>query len=220
MLTERSVVADIGSGTGILSEEFLKNGNEVFGVEPNREMREAGEHLLSAYPRFHSIDGTAEATGLRNASVDLVSAGQAFHWFDRAKARSESLRILRPPRRMMIIWNERLLDASPFLRAYEDLLIRHGTDYEQVDHRRIGAEAMEEFFGEGMCAVKKFPHSQKFDFTGAKGRLLSSSFVPGAGDPGYEAMIGEFKRIFEEHQKGGCVAFEYTATMYYGRLSE
>jgi SAM-dependent methyltransferase len=218
-LTKRDVVADVGSGTGILSVLFLENGNEVFGVEPNREMREAGERLFSWYPHFHSVDGTAEATGLNGASVDLVSAGQAFHWFDRGKARAEFLRILRPRGRVVIVWNERLADTTPFLRAYEELLKKHGTDYAQVDHRRLGADIMEEFFGEGRCAVRKFPHSQKFDFTGAMGRLLSSSFVPGRGEPGYDAMIADFRRIFDAHQREGSVEFEYLAVMYYGRLA-
>lgn len=82
-LTDRSIIADVGSGTGILAEMFLRNGNTVYGVEPNREMREAGERLLVDYPNFHSIDGTAEATALEDGNVDFVTAGQAFHWFNK-----------------------------------------------------------------------------------------------------------------------------------------
>src|SRR4029453_17979120 len=91
-LTPTAEVADIGSGTGLLSELFLRNGNRVYGVEPNREMREAGERLLSAYPSFVSVDGRAEATMLDDASVDFVTAGQAFHWFDPPHARREFMR--------------------------------------------------------------------------------------------------------------------------------
>ena len=75
-LSPATVIADIGSGTGISSELFLKNGNRVFGVEPNQPMREAAESRLAGYDAFISINGTAEATTLPDASVDLVTAGQ------------------------------------------------------------------------------------------------------------------------------------------------
>jgi len=116
-LTSQSVIADIGSGTGILAEMFLKNGNAVTGVEPNREMREAGERLLSAYPRFTSVDGRAEATGLADASVDFVTAGQSLHWFDLKASRREFRRILKPSGWVAIVWNDRR-DESPFMQAY------------------------------------------------------------------------------------------------------
>src|ERR1700737_1752387 len=78
-------IADIGSGTGFLSELFLKNGNRVFGVEPNEAMRQAGEEYLASYDGFSSIEGPAESTTLEDASVDFVTAGQAFHWFEPEK---------------------------------------------------------------------------------------------------------------------------------------
>src|SRR5437763_17045747 len=71
-LTQQSIIADIGSGTGILSELFLKNGNRVFGIEPNLPMREAGEKSIEQYPKFVSREGFAEATTLSNHSVDFV----------------------------------------------------------------------------------------------------------------------------------------------------
>ncbi len=86
-LTENSVIADIGSGTGISAKLFLENGNEVFGVEPNAAMRGAAEEFLREFPKFKSVDGTAENTNLPDNSVDLVVAAQAFHWFDKDKTR-------------------------------------------------------------------------------------------------------------------------------------
>ena len=83
------VIADIASGTGIWTRMLLENGNPVFGVEPNAEMREAGERLLAAFPKFTSVAGTAEATTLADQSVDFVTAAQAAHWFDRERARRE-----------------------------------------------------------------------------------------------------------------------------------
>src|SRR6185503_1231931 len=124
-LAATSMVADIGSGTGILTELLLETGATVFAVEPNKEMRAAAERLLSDYGRFRSVDGTAEATTLPDASVDLITASQAFHWFDIQKARRELARVLRPRGWVVLIWNERPVDASAFLDEYDALLRRH-----------------------------------------------------------------------------------------------
>src|SRR5205814_7614202 len=134
-LSHASVVADVGSGTGILSELFLRNGNRVYGVEPNREMREAGERLLSDYENFKSIEGRAEATTLDGGSVDFVTAGQAFHWFDLEGARREFSRILRPGGWVIAVWNDRRLSGSPFLEEYERMLLEYGTDYREVSSK-------------------------------------------------------------------------------------
>lgn len=212
-----SVVADVGSGTGILTGMFLRNSNPVFGVEPNREMREAAERLLKGYPRFHSVAARAEGTTLGASSVDFVVAGQAFHWFDREKAKAEFIRILKPQGWVALIWNERLVDTTPFLVAYEQLLKDYSTDYEQVDHRRIDAVVIRRFFG-GNFRLKQFKNVQFFDYEGLKGRLLSSSYAPEEGHPNYEPMIAELERIFQEYQREGRVDFEYVTLMYYGQL--
>ena len=115
-LNPATVVADVGAGTGLSAELFLRNGNTVFGVEPNREMREAAESLLAGYANFHSVAGSAESTTLPDASVDLIVAGQAFHWFDVPRARAEFRRILRPDGVVVLMWNTRRLDTTPFLR--------------------------------------------------------------------------------------------------------
>src|SRR5437879_9326158 len=128
------VIADIASGTGIWTRLLLENGNRVFGVEPNAEMRTAGERLLAGFSRFTSIKGTAESTTLPDRSVDLVTAAQAAHWFDRPRARREFLRILKPGGWLVLLWNERRTDSRPFLRDYEQLLLTYGTDYQEVRH--------------------------------------------------------------------------------------
>jgi SAM-dependent methyltransferase len=217
-LTTKSVVADIGSGTGILSELFLKNGNRVFGVEPNRDMREAGEQLLRKYPTFTSVNGTAEETSLANCSVDFVTAGQAFHWFDRKRARKEFGRILKPNGWVALIWNERLTDTSPFLRAYEDLLLQYGTDYAAVDHRNVDADAITAFFAPQPCTLRKFENRQIFDYDGVKGRLLSSSYTPEPDHPKYQPMLDALRALFDKHQINGTVFFDYVTLLYFGRL--
>jgi SAM-dependent methyltransferase len=216
-LTEASVIADVGSGTGILTELFLKNGNNVWAVEPNCEMREAAERILGGYPCFHSVDGAAESTTLPDACADFVTAAQAFHWFDRARAKVEFRRILRPGGWAVILWNHRLTDATPFLADYERLLMKFATDYEKVDRRRITPDILRDFFAPSAYRSQFFPNNQTFDLEGLKGRLLSSSYAPAPGHPRHEPMIDELRSLFDLHQRDGRVAIEYTTQMYYGQ---
>lgn len=214
-LTPQSVVADIGSGTGLLARLFLDNGNPVFGVEPNQEMREVGDAFLAGYARFTSIAATAEATTLPAVSVDFVTVGQAFHWFDAHAALAEFRRILRPRGWVALVWNERQAggDDMPFLVAYERLLQTYGTDYTSVDHRRFGLEELSHLFGAAPRRAT-FDYRQNFDFEGVRGRLLSSSYAPLAGHPHFVPMLAELRAIFDAYQQGGQVAFPYNTEVY------
>lgn len=216
-LTASSIVADIGSGTGFLSLPFLDYGNVVYGVEPNRSMREAGENFLRRYPNFKSVVGTAEATTLAAASVDFVTAGQAFHWFDIPAARAEFRRILRGGGWVVLIWNNRLMDTSPFYVDYENLLLKYGTDYSKVSSRHADEAALREFFQTDFT-LKVFDNHQDFDYEGFRGRLLSSSYVPLAGDPQHAPMLDELRAIFDAYQRRGHVRFEYNTEVYYGQI--
>jgi len=216
-LTRSSRIADIGSGTGILARLFLDFGCSVFGVEPNAGMRQAAERLLAGEPRFHSVDGRAEAATLPEASVDFVTAGQAFHWFDPAAARAEFRRILQPEGWVVLIWNERLVTPG-FLTEYEDLLQRLSTDYGRVDHRQAGDEAIGKFFAHERWRVSSFPNHQDFDWDGLRGRLLSSSYAPLPGSPKYQPMMDELAAIFAAYQQGGQVKVVYETKMYVGRI--
>ena len=216
-LTQRSVIADIGSGTGKLSEIFLKAGCRVFGVEPNKEMRAEGERM--SLPNFTSIDATAEATTLPAQSVDFITAAQAFHWFDQTRCRAEFLRILKPNGWLVIIWNDRHTDATAFQADYEKLLLEFGTDYAQACHRRTDKpELIERFFGKPPL-FKNFYQNQRFDFEGIKGRLLSSSYAPAPGQPKHGEMLAALKRVYADHQVNGRVTFEYETHVYYGHLA-
>ncbi|MDQ2996408.1 MAG: class I SAM-dependent methyltransferase [Chloroflexota bacterium] len=217
-LTPDALVADIGAGTGLLAELFLKHGNRVFGVEPNREMRVAGERLLTDYRQYTSIDGTAEATTLDDQSVEIITAGQAFHWFDRTKARAEFARILRPSGWVALVWNERRVGSTPFLQAYEQLLRSYSSEYETLNHRQIDQATIAAFFEPGTFTLQSFTNTQIFDFEGVKGRLLSSSYTPEPGQPTYQPMLDELKAIFQQFQVDDTVAFEYDTNVYYGQL--
>ena len=211
-----SVVADIASGTGLLSELFLQNGNRVYGVEPNDEMREAGDLYLAGYPLFTSVGGAAEETTLDDESVDLAVVGHAFHWFDVRRTREEFSRILRPGGCAALLWNELRHDASPFMDDYECLIRRHKTEeYEDFDR----GEGIRTFFEPEPFREHVFRHSQGFDLDALRGRLLSSSYVPDAGQPGHEAMMRELEEVFRANERDGEVAFEYETLVYLGHLS-
>ena len=216
-LTPDHLVADVGSGTGILSELFLKHGNRVIGIEPNREMREAGERLLADYKGFTSVDGSAEATTLPEHSVDYITAAQAFHWFDRERARAEFKRILKPGGWVLLLWNERRTDSTVFLRDYEELLLTYGTDYKEVRHENV-YENIAAFFAPRSFELKSFANKQVFNYEGLKGRLLSSSYVPAPGQPKFDEMLAALSRLFDVHQQDGQVGVEYDTRVYYGQL--
>lgn len=217
-LTPESAVADIGSGTGIFAELLLKHGNQVIGVEPNVEMRTAAQRLLAGYVRFTCVSGAAADTSLAEQSVDLIVAAQAFHWFDGELARREFRRILCPGGHVALVWNERRTDGTPFLRAYERLLLKHGTDYEKISARHVKPEVIGSFLAPGGYRQKAFENRQHFDFEGLEGRVLSSSYVPPRDDPRYPAMAAELRQVFDAHQSGGQVCFEYDTQVYSGRL--
>jgi len=217
-LTPDSVVADIASGTGIFTRMLLENGNRVFGVEPNDEMRRAGERFLADYPRLTSIAGTAEATTLSDHSVDFVTAAQAAHWFDRENARLEFIRILKPGGWLVLVWNDRRMDATEFQREYEQLLRTYGTDYEDVRHAGKTL-AIHGFFSKSF-QTHTFAYQQTFDYAGLEGRLLSSSYTPQKDHPQYNPMLHQLRHIFDRHQLNGRVSFDYDTRVYYGQLGE
>ncbi len=214
-LAPHHLVADSASGTGIWTRMLLENGNPVFGVEPNADMRNAGERLLADFPKFTSVAGTAEATTLPDQSVDFVTAAQAAHWFNRERARHEFSRILRPGGWLVLLWNERLTDATPFLRDYEQLLLTFGTDYADVRHEHT---IVNEFFDPAPFQERVFTMRQEFDYAGIEGRLLSSSYAPNLGHPKYELMLRELRKIFDEHASAGRATFDYKTRVYFGRL--
>lgn len=209
-----SVVADIGSGTGISAKIFLENGNTVYGVEPNAAMRTAAEEYLRDFPRFISIDGTASATGLDQDSVDLVIAAQAYHWFDGAAARIEFDRILRPGGHIALMWNERQLGTTPFLIEYEAFLLKYAGDYEVVRHENTGEKELREFFG-GDFHTRTFQNSQVLDLDGLKGRAASSSYMPAEDDEAYPSMVEELSHLFAKHEENGRIKVLYDTNVHY-----
>ena len=216
-LTRDTIVADIGAGTGISAQPFLDNGNKVFAVEPNKEMREMSEKLLQRYPGFTAIAGTAEHTTLPNASVDLIVAGTAFHWFDRNAAITEFRRIAHETAHVVLMWNVRQA-GLPFEKGYEKLLHQFGNDYKDMEHRNVGTSQLLDLFQPGSLKEKSFQNAQIFDFPALKGRLLSSSYIPEKGEPSHEPMMKALEDLFEKYQEQGMVKFHYETMVYSARI--
>lgn len=211
-------VADIGSGTGILTGQLLKVGYEVFAVEPNGPMAETAERSLGRFPGFHRVPGTAEATTLAAGSVDLITCAQSFHWFDQEKTRFEFSRILRASAPVAIIWNERLDDASDFQRGYESILQRLVPEYPKVVHRQVTLEQIQAFFGPRPVQFFTFPHPQFLDKESLLGRVLSSSYVPNVGEPGNAEVMSAVTDLFDRYQTNRHVRMEYETRLYWGRF--
>jgi len=208
-------VADIGAGPGNLTQLFLSRGNIVYAVEPNQPMRAAGEALMRQYPKYDSCDGSAEETGLPDCCVDLITAGQAFHWFDQALARREFVRILKPGGWIALVWNKRKTDGSSFATRYEEIL-RTLTHKDPAD----GApeEELRAFFAPGEMREATFDNEQRLDFGSFLGRVLSSSYVPLAGTPGHEEIVAAITDLFTAEAVAGKIRFAYDTHVVYGKL--
>lgn len=217
-LNPLSVVADVGSGTGILTELFLENGNLVYAVEPNDAMRAAAEMRLFDRPKFISIAGSAEETTLPEGSVDIVVAGQAFHWFDARAARREFKRTLKVDGPVVLIWNVRQTEKSDFLREYDELVRGFAVDYERVHHAKVGDDQIGAFYAPNEFATRSFENHQVLDFDGLRGRLISSSYMPGKDHERFAEMVESLRRLFDRHERARRVQMDYQTNVYCGRL--
>jgi len=212
ILAKDTVIADIGSGTGILTKLFLDNGNQVYGIEPNKDMRAAAEKNLQEYTNFSSLEGSAESTGLNEDCINLIIAGQAFHWFDVMGAKREFKRILKPNGNVALIWNNRGKTGSDFDISYENFILKYGTDYKEV---RKNEKNVDLFFN---YQKETFYNFQELNFTSFKGRVLSSSYIPLADNPIFPKMILELEDLFNKHQRNGIIRIEYDTEVYLGKL--
>ncbi|MGH6609739.1 MAG: class I SAM-dependent methyltransferase [Burkholderiaceae bacterium] len=219
-LKSGSNVADIGVGTGLSSEPFLRAGYAVIGVEPNGKMRAAGDQFLAQFANYRSVAGTAEKTTLPADAADLVIAGQAFHWFDVPRAAREVRRILRPGGWAALIWNDRQSTGSAFLAGYEALLRTHGIDYAKVTHRHINEAAIARFFAPAKAAVTTFDNPRSLTREDLLALAASASYMPAPDDPRHAAMELALNKLFDAHAHGGTVQMEYRTRMHYAQIAQ
>jgi SAM-dependent methyltransferase len=212
-----SVVADVGSGTGIFSRLLLAHGFAVLGVEPNEPMRRSAQKTFASEPRFRSVDGRAEATTLPNQSVDLVTVAQAFHWFDPERARVEWQRILRPPGWVAVVSNVRRSEGSRFAEGFESFLQEWGRNaYAEVSASWKLREPLTRLFAGKEWTERSIPNSQVLDGEGLANRVLSSSYLPGPSDLRTPAMLEAVRELFNTHQVDGTVTIEYETQVHIG----
>jgi hypothetical protein len=212
-----AVIADIGSGTGILSDQLLGAGYTVFGVEPNEPMRLEAERRLGSRPAFHSVTGTAEATTLSRGSVDAITCAQSFHWFDRIRSRDEFWRILRQPKLVVLIWNERV--SSALMEEYDRILKESAPEYSRVSRRNVTDADIADFFAPDRVELFYFPHGQRLDRGGFLGRVLSSSYVPNVGQPGHVPVMNKMEAFFDRHAQSSWIDFPYQTRVFLGYLN-
>lgn len=213
-------VGDIGSGTGIFTKLLLERGAKAYGVEPNGPMRAAAETYLSSFgDAFVSIDGRAEASGLEDNSLDAITCAQAFHWVDPVAAKREFARILKPGGPVIVIWNNRSVDADAFAAAYDQVLRSHGIGYQRVKKSWVVPDAVwQDFFEGGQYIFQCFDNRQVFEWEGLLGRSLSSSYVPNEQDPAFPEFERQLRLVYDAHQKNGLVAFTYCTEVYVGKI--
>lgn len=213
-----AIIADIGSGTGMLSKLFFAQAKTVYAVEPNENMRRQAEKDFANVPNFISINGSAEKTTLPPASIDFITAAQAFHWFDREKARAEFKRILKPNGNVALVWNYRDVENDDLQRDYENILSTHIPNYKQLDHKNMTDEKIHDFYGTTDIQQFSLPNSQLFDLSSFKGRVLSSSYVPKPPDATTQLILESVESLFEKFQQNGKIRFVYQTQMYLGQL--
>jgi SAM-dependent methyltransferase len=213
-LTAETVIADVGCGPGMSSQMFLENGNRVYGVEPNDAMRAAAVDHVSGFPRFTPVKGTSDNTTLPDNSVGMITAAQAFHWFDPVRTRPEFKRIAKPGAYSVLIWNIRQEETTPFLIEYERFIADHSVDYHVVRHNNITDKEIGEFLGSGFETVQ-FDNVQSFDFDGLLGRLASSSYMPPEGHESFGSMADSLKTLFAKHAQNDRIEILYDTKVYY-----
>lgn len=211
-----AVIADIGSGTGFSAEQFLNFGCHVFGVEPNADMRSAGEAYLREHANFTSVDGNAEATTLPTGTVDLITAGQALHWFNLPAAREEFARILKPTGMLAFFWNERAGHASPMMAAYEGLFSKYIIEERTAHHMDIQDDALAYLFAGGVYESRRIPWMQKMSYEQATGRAFSSSYMPTRGSESAAPLEAEIAALFDRYAVNGEIDFIYETELYFG----
>jgi SAM-dependent methyltransferase len=214
-----ATVVDLGVGTGLSAEPFLRAGYAVTGVEPNDAMRESGDRFLAAYAGYRSVKGTAEQTGLPDRCAQLAIAGQAFHWFDPARAGAEARRILVPGGWAALIWNDRPATGTAFLEGYEALLKTYGIDYEKVSHRHVDQDAIGRFFAPMLPDVAYFDNPRSLSRDELKALVGSASYMPPPGHPRHAEMSAALETLFDTHAVGGRVAMHYRTRMHYGPMT-
>jgi SAM-dependent methyltransferase len=217
-LPEDAVVADVGAGTGMLAEIFLEAGHRVLAVEPNAEMLEACRALATHYPVLEVVDGSAEATTLPDASVDLIVVGRAMHWFDWPRAHREFQRILRPDGWVLNASNGHRDSGGRIPTRLSEILRKYRTDTAEADTTRDFEKRLRGFLDPSSWHRATLHHAMTVDFATLLGYAESLSAIPRPGERGYDGMVAELRAVFEEYQRDGVLVTPLSSNLHLGRL--
>ena len=201
------VIADVGAGTGMVAKLFLAAGHRVLAVEPNAQMRAACARALSSYATLEIVDATAEATGVRTGSIDLVTVGRAFHWFDQARAMEEFRRMLKPGGWVVVLANRRSQGPSAQAEAYEALLLEHGTDYDRVKPGYKSYEGLRPY-GEAASFEVTTRGLERLTLQAFLGQTQSYSMAPLPGRVKYAGMQAALHAFFAQWAVNGLLQME------------
>jgi SAM-dependent methyltransferase len=213
-----SIIADIGSGTGILSKQLLEKGSQVIGVEPNMNMRQSAEKLLSSFPNFRSVNGTAENTALLKKSVDFITVAQAFHWFDAEKFKQECRRVLKPNGKVVLVWNSRVTNSELVMENGE-LCRRLCLNFKGFSGgQEENPESFASFFKASICDYKVFKNDLSFTKESFIGRNLSASYAPKESDSNYQVFVDELSVLFDKYSVKGLLILPNVTRSYVGEI--
>jgi SAM-dependent methyltransferase len=216
-LAEGSMVADVGGGTGLLTKGLLQKGYRVIVVEPNSEMRQAADRLLGGNQNYSSVAGSAEAMPLKSASTDLITAAQAFHWFDVPRTRTEFLRVLTPQGQVALIWNDRVPD-DPLNLALDEISTEFGGAKRaaQVAHEKERSD-VPRFFGAAQRVQFVWPNSQFLDEGGLMALVFSRSYIPGRTSSDAPKVASRISDLFKRFMANGTIEITYRTVAFVGR---
>ncbi|MDR0930804.1 MAG: class I SAM-dependent methyltransferase [Clostridiales bacterium] len=217
-VTNKSIIADVGSGTGMLTERFLETGASVYGVEPNDEMRAVAEENLANFNNFTSVKGFDKDTTLPQNSVDFVVAGLAFHFFDRLAFAKECKRILHPDGKVCLIWNNRSYDSEIYKKS-SAICRKYCPTYKGMfgDITYNTPEIFEDIFGKN-CEYCEFKYDYPMNKDYFVNMFLTFSYTPNEGDENYNAFVGELENLFDEYENNDQILFPFTTFAYCGSL--
>jgi len=219
-MNKDSIIADIGSGTGILTKQLLEVGNKVIAVEPSDDMRLVAEVDLKNFEKFVSVNGTAENTTLDDNSVDFITVAQAFHWFDKTVFKKECDRILKQNGKVIIVYNGP--DDSAEIAEEDDEINRKYCLAFKVSNRgapRFSDNDIDNFFA-GRYETKVFKNDQIYDLDGFIGRNLSRSSALKKDEENYTAYIAELTASFNKHAFNGKVLMPYFTKSFTGTVEK
>ena len=217
VLTSDTVIADIGSGTGLLTKALVEKDIHVYAVEPNEDMRNVAESSLKDNKYFHSINGTAESTGLPEGSIDIITVAQAFHWFDVEAFKKECKRILRPQGKVVLVWNQRD-SASYFVKVNSEIFKKYCPNFTGFSGGIEENDNNIELFFDKKYSRFHFTNNLTFDKDGFINRCLSASYALKKSDEKFDIFVQELEVLFNSYSEAGLLTMPNETVAYVGEL--